>query len=70
MPIKENDPEIVEMLAQLQASRSVHAARIALDRYHVEALAGARNGADRKAKEALVHQARQRLKETLRLLLS
>jgi len=69
MPTNENDAEISEMLAQLQGSPSGDAVHLALERFRTEALASARDGADRTSKEQLVNQARQRLKDTLRNLL-
>jgi hypothetical protein len=69
MPTNENDAEISDMLAQLHGSPSQDAAHNALNRFRTEALAGARDGADRTSKEKLVNEARQRLKETLRTLL-
>jgi len=69
MPTNENDAEISDMLAQLQGFPNDDAVHMALERFRTEALAGACDGADRTSKEKLVHQARQRLKETLRNLL-
>jgi hypothetical protein len=63
------DPEITGMLEQLQGTEHEQAAWLLLERYRAEALAGARDGADRVAKEELVNQARRRLKDALRELL-
>jgi hypothetical protein len=60
-----DDLEIPRLLRELQGTPNEQAALQALQRYRAEALAGARDGAGREAKEQLVRQARQRLKETV-----
>jgi hypothetical protein len=68
--VDSSDPEIPMLLRRLQGTPHEEAAYGALLRYRAEALAGARDGADRHAKEQLVSQARQRLKETILRLLA
>ena len=64
------DCDIFTSLRKLQATPNEKTAWAALQRYRAEALAGARDGADREAKEKLVSQARERLRETIARLLA
>jgi hypothetical protein len=65
-----HDPEILDMLQRLQGTEQELDARGALQRFRAEALAGVRDGADREGKEELVRRARERLRDSLRRLLS
>ena len=65
MPDGTPDPEITDMLRELQGGERHAEADAALPRYRREALAGARDRADRGAKEELVRQARERLRRLL-----
>jgi hypothetical protein len=59
------DTEIHRLLHHLQRTPRARDAWIALQRYRTEALAGARDGVDRQAKERLVAEARERLRSLL-----
>lgn len=63
------DPEITAMLETLQETEKKWDARVLLAFYRAEALAAARSCLERERKEAMIDDAHDRLKESLRTLL-
>ena len=63
------DRDISDMLERLQGTDQDLDAAAALQRFRTEALRGVRDGATKAAKEQLVFEARERLRDALRDLL-
>jgi phage-related minor tail protein len=65
----ELDPNIRNMLERLQGTEQELDAFVALQRFRIDGLAGAKSGIDFEAKERLVGEARERLRDALRQML-